>query len=130
VVASAVAAGVHSRIFGTGPLFAVPAHHYAGLGKLPAFAVLGLVCGLFAVVVTKGLFLIEDGYRRLPVAEFWHPVIGGAMFALVGMASARALGIGYPAISDVLLNHLALGTLAVLLVAKLAAWWVALASGT
>src|SRR5207253_8199021 len=31
VVASALAGGVHSEIFGSGPLFAVPAHSYAGL---------------------------------------------------------------------------------------------------
>ncbi len=31
VAATALAAGVHSALFGTGPLFALPAHGYAGL---------------------------------------------------------------------------------------------------
>jgi len=128
VVASALAAGVHTHIFGTGPLFAVPPHDFTGL--LPFFVVLGLACGLLATVVTRGLFLIEGLYRRLPIHEFWHPVLGALIFAAIGLAVPRALGVGYPAISDVLLGRLAAGALAALLLAKLGAWWFALASGT
>jgi H+/Cl- antiporter ClcA len=130
VVASSVSAGVHSLLFGTGPLFAVPPHDYAGLEKLPFYAAVGVACGLLAVVVTKGLFLVEDGYRRLPIREFWHPVVGALGFALVGLAVPRALGVGYDAISDVLSGRLAAGVLVALALAKLIAWWLALGSGT
>jgi H+/Cl- antiporter ClcA len=130
VVSTALAGGVHSAIFGTGPLFEVPAHDYHGLDKLPYFAVLGVLCGLLAVVVTKGLFLVEDAYRRLPIDEFWHPMIGAAGFSIVGLMQPRALGVGYDAIDDVLVGRLAVATLVGLLLAKLIAWWLALASGT
>lgn len=130
VVSTALAGGVHSAIFGTGPLFAVPAHDYHGLDKLPYFAVLGMLCGLLAVVVTRGLFLVEDGYRRLPVGEFWHPMIGAIGFALIGLLEPRALGVGYDVISDVLLGKLTVGALLGIGLAKLTAWWIALASGT
>ena len=130
VVAASVAGGAHARLFGSGPLFAVPPHDYAGLGRLPLYVGLGLGCGLLAVVLSKGLFLVEDGFRRLPIDEFWHPVIGAVGFALVGLAVPRALGVGYDAISDTLLGRLTLASLAVLGLAKLVAWWVALASGT
>jgi CIC family chloride channel protein len=130
VVAASVAAGIHSALFGSGPLFSVPAHDFAGLEILPWFVVLGVACGLLAVVVSRGLFLVEDGFRRLPVAEFWHPVIGAVGFSLVGLAVPRALGVGYDAIGDVLNDRLAIGAIAVLAVAKLVAWWLALGSGT
>jgi CIC family chloride channel protein len=130
VVSAAVAAGVHSAIFGAGPLFAVPTHDYAGLGKLPFFAVLGLLCGFLAIVVTRGLFAVEHGYRRLPIPAFWHPVIGGVGFGLIGLIEPRALGVGYDVIGDVLSGRLALGVLAVVALAKLVAWWFALGSGT
>ncbi len=130
VVASSFAGAMHAALFGTGPLFHVPHHAYAGLEHLPVFIVLGFACGLLAVVVCRGLYLAEAGFRRLPVKEFWHPVIGALGFAAVGLLVPRALGVGYPAINDVLADRLALGTLAALLLAKLAAWWVALASGT
>jgi len=130
VVAASVAAGVHSALFGSGPLFAVPAHDYAGLGLLPWFVVLGIACGLLAVVVSKGLFLVEAGFRRLPIDELWHPVIGALGFAAVGLLVPRALGVGYDAIGDVLNDRLAWTAIAVLALAKLAAWWIALGSGT
>jgi len=130
VVATGVAGGVHNALFGSGPLFSVPVHDYAGLGGLPAFVLLGLACGLLAVVISKGLFVVESLYRRLPVGEFWHPLIGAALFATVGLAAPRALGVGYDAISDVLNSRLALGTVAVLGLVKLVSWWFALGSGT
>ena len=90
----------------------------------------GLACGVLAIVITRGLFFIEDLYRRLPVGEFWHPVIGAVGFATVGIFVPRALGVGYDAISDVLNARLAVGTVAALAVGKLIAWWLALGSRT
>ncbi len=129
VVSSTLAAGVHSALFGTGPLFVVPTQHYAGLGVLPLYALLGALAGGLAVVINKGEFILEGLYARLP-GELWHPVIGAVGFALVGLAVPRALGVGYDEISAVLGGQLGTGTVVALVVAKLVAWWVSLASGT
>jgi CIC family chloride channel protein len=130
VIASSIAAGMHSAFFGSGPLFAVPHHAFAGLSKLPLYAPLGLACGGLAVLINKGLFHIEDRFRRLPVGDFWWPAIGAVGFASVGLAVPRVLGVGYDQISAVLTGRLTLATLAILATAKLLAWWIALASGT
>jgi H+/Cl- antiporter ClcA len=130
VVSASIAAGVHAALFGTGPLFRVPPHDFAGLSTLGIFALLGVACGLLAVVVAKGLFAVEAGYRRLPLSEFWHPIIGALGFAIIGLAVPRALGVGYDAINDVLASRIAVAALALLLLAKLVMWWVALGSGT
>lgn len=130
VVAASIAGGMHSALFGQGPLFQVPTHDFAGLRVLPAFVLLGVACGVLAIVLSRGLFFIEDLYRRLPVSQFWHPVIGAVIFATVGLFVPRALGVGYDAIDDVLNARLAIATVAVLAFAKLIAWWFALGSGT
>ena len=130
VVASSVAGAMHSALFSPGPLFHVPTHDYAGLSSLPVFAAVGLACGLLAIVICKGLYLVEDGFRRLPVSEFWHPVLGAIGFACVGLAVPRALGVGYGTINDILANRFAIGALASLMIAKALAWWLALGSGT
>jgi H+/Cl- antiporter ClcA len=130
IVATAVAGGMHSTLYGTGPLFEVGQHDFAGLAVLPAFALLGVACGALAVVITRGLFLMEAAYRRLPVSDFWHPAIGAVGFAGVGLLVPRSLGVGYDSIGDVLDGRLALATVATLAVAKLVAWWLALGSGT
>jgi CIC family chloride channel protein len=130
VAATAIAGGMHSALFSEGPLFQVPTHDYAGLDVLPSFVILGLACGALAIVVTRGLFAVEDLYRRLPVSDFWHPAIGAIGFATVGLIVPRALGVGYDAIGDVLDERLAVGTVAALALGKLVAWWLALGSGT
>lgn len=130
VAASAVAAGMHSALFGDGPLFAVAPHDYAGLDVLPAFVLLGVACGGLALLICRGLFAVEDLYRRLPGGDFWHPAIGAIGFATVGLFVPRALGVGYGAIGDILNGRLAVGTVAALAGAKLVAWWLALGSGT
>jgi CIC family chloride channel protein len=81
-------------------------------------------------VLCRGLYLVEHGFRRLPIPEFWHPVLGALAFASVGLAVPRSLGVGYDAINDVLANKLTVGVLAALAIAKLVAWWIALGSGT
>ncbi|MPZ53881.1 MAG: CBS domain-containing protein [Acidimicrobiia bacterium] len=129
-ISASVAGGVHSAIFGAGPLFTVPDHVFAGLSDLPYFIPLGILAGLAAVVIAKGLFLVEAGFRRLPVSETWHPAIGALGFAIIGLGVPNVLGVGYDVIDEVLSGQLAVGTLAVLAVAKLVAWWLALGSGT
>src|SRR4051812_8275706 len=59
IVATSIAGAMHSALFGSGPLFKVPVHDYAGLRGLAAFALLGLACGLLGVVITNGLFVVE-----------------------------------------------------------------------
>ncbi|MGZ4735445.1 MAG: chloride channel protein, partial [Acidimicrobiia bacterium] len=130
IVASGIAGAMHNALFGSGPLFHVPPHRYAGLATLPVFLTVGVACGLLAVIICKGLFVVEAGFRGLPISEFWHPMIGAVAFATIGLAVPEVLGVGYGVINDILAGKIAVGTLAVLLVAKLGAWWAALGSGT
>lgn len=129
-IAASVAGGVHNAVFGDGPLFTVPDFAFAGLADLPVFIPLGLLSGLAAVIIAKGLFMVEAGFRRLPISEFWHPAIGALGFATIGLVVPEVLGVGYDVIDGVLADEYALGALVVLSLAKLVAWWLALGSGT
>src|SRR5262245_15678045 len=129
-VAAAVATAIRSGLLDGGPF--VPQVTFAaphGLALL-WYVALGLICGLLAVVICKGLFWIEGGYRKLPIPAFWHPVIGALGFAAVGMVEPRALGVGYGVIGAELAGTIVGVTLLALGIAKLLAWWVALGSGT
>ncbi|MCP3993030.1 MAG: CBS domain-containing protein [Actinomycetia bacterium] len=130
VVAASVAGGIHAAIFGEGPLFSAPDHDYAGLGALPLYAVLGIASGGMAIIIARGLFASERLFQRSPIPVFFQPATGAVVFASIGLFVPRVLGVGYDVIDDVLDAKLGLGTLAVVVVAKLVAWWVALGSGT
>ena len=129
VIASVTADAVHTSLFGRGPFFSVPNVHYGGAGQLPFYAVLGLAVGLLGVVISVVVYRVEDLFERSSVPRLWQPVIGAVIFASVGLAVPRVLGPGYDVIGDVLHNRLALGTLAIVLVAKVLVWWVAIGSG-
>ncbi len=130
VVAASIASGIHAAFFGEGPLFSAPAHDYAGLDILPLYALLGIASGLVAIVIARGLFASERFFASLTIPVFWRPAIGALVFSSIGLMVPQALGVGYDVIDDVLAGELALATLAVVLIAKLVAWWVALGSGT
>lgn len=129
IVASSVAGSVHLALLGSRPLFDVENHEFSGLNELWLYALLGVACGLLAVLVCRGLFVMEAIYRKIP-AHNWHPLIGAFGFAVIGLAVPRILGTGYFTIQETLWARLSIGTLAVVLIAKLLAWWVALASET
>lgn len=132
-IASAIGTLVHYEFFPPGPLFPVAAGtSFGGIGQLPAFALLGVAAGLLAAVLTRGLYRVEDALIRLPIRKFWLPTLGGAAVGIIGFVEPRTLGVGYDTIQGILARPavLILGGLALLLVAKILAWLLALSSGS
>lgn len=130
MIACSIAAAIHIVAFESTPLFAVTTSLHVGLTHLPLFAIVGLISGVMAVVLNKGLFAMEAGFRKLPVNIFWWPVIGALCFSLIGLFEPRTLSMGYSAISDTLNGRFTFTALAVLFIAKLMSWWISLGSQT
>src|SRR3546814_20931014 len=80
VVASSVAGGVHAQLFGSGPLFTVPAHDFSGLSELPIFAAVRLRRALLPVLIATVLFLVEANYQRPPLSLMYTPRFGAAAY--------------------------------------------------
>jgi len=101
-------------------------------GALAFFSavVAGIAAGALSGAMTYALYAIEDGFARLPLHWMWWPALGGIVVGLGGWLEPRALGVGYDVIGDLLSNHLALATVAALLLVKTVIWAVALGSGT
>ena len=117
-------------LLGTGPLFpfagelpAVPWGMVAGVG-------IGIGAGLLSTILTKLLYVLEDGFERLPIHWMWWPALGGLFVGLGGLIEPRALGVGYDVIGDLLTGHLAMRAVLLILLVKAAIWLVALSSGT
>jgi chloride channel protein, CIC family len=129
-IASAVAAGVRWLVQGTAPLFPVPTLHTITGLDLPVFAVLGLAAGLMAVVLSRGVYFIEDAFDRLPVHWMWWPVLGGAAVGLIGLFFPQSLGAGAEYVRAMTAGEATFGFLLAMLVCKTAAWTLSLGSGT
>ncbi len=130
LLATGIATEIHILLLGSQPLFAVTHQLGVPVGQLPLFAVLGVAVGLLAIVINKGLFVTESGFRHLPIPESLHPLIGALAFAIIGLAVPGSLSVGYWAITDSVNGRFLLGAAALLFVAKLFSWWLALASNT
>lgn len=130
VIATVVATTVRMPLLGQGPLFQVTIADFGIPRALPFYIVLGLLCGLAALGFTRALYWTEDLFERLPVNEFWLPMIGGLGLGLIGYFVPRVLGVGYDTISDILNNQLSLNILLTVMIFKSLALLVSLGSGT
>lgn len=91
---------------------------------------IGGVCGVLAVILTKAVYALEDGFEKLPIHWMWWPAIGGIAVGVIGWIDPRTLGVGYDNLRVLLAGNLTLGAIASLAVLKFLSWWIALGSGT
>jgi CIC family chloride channel protein len=121
----------HHLLFGTGPVFAMAKFiETPSNTSLAAYSVMGIVIGFFSVGVTKIVYLVEDGFEKLPVHWMWWPAIGGLFVGIIGYFSPRTLGVGYNNITDILDGNLTLQLVLSLCIFKFLSWAIALGSGT
>ncbi|MEO6915477.1 MAG: chloride channel protein [Chitinophagaceae bacterium] len=124
------AAGHHilfaqAPVFATGSIIAT-----ASNTALFAYSVMGIVIGLLSVGVTKIVYLIEDGFEKLPVHWMWWPAIGGIVVGIIGYFEPKTLGVGYSNITDILSGSMTIQLVVSLCLLKFVSWSVALGSGT
>lgn len=130
VIASTLATAVHMQLLGPGPMFSVSAVDFGVPHALPFYLVLGPLCGIAAVLLSKALYWVEDTFEKLPVDELWWPAIGALVLGIIGYFVPRVLGVGYDTIGDILNGNLAWKLLLVVMLAKFAVLVVSLGSGT
>ena len=130
VIASTLATAVHMQLLGPGPMFQVGAMDFGIPHALPFYLVLGPLCGLAAVVLSKALYWVEDTFEKLPINELWWPAIGAFGLGLIGFFVPRVFGVGYDTIGAILNGELVWKVLLVVMIAKFAALVLSLGSGT
>jgi H+/Cl- antiporter ClcA len=130
VIASTLATAVHMQLLGAGPMFQVGAMDFGIPHALPFYLVLGPLCGLAAVGLSKVLYWVEDLFEKLPFDELWWPAVGALALGILGFFVPRVFGVGYDTIGDILNGHLVWKILLVVMIAKFAALVISLGSGT
>ena len=130
VIASTLATAVHMQLLGAGPMFQVGAMDFGIPHALPFYLLLGPICGVAAVGLSKTLYWVEDLFEKLPFDELWWPATGAVALGVIGYFVPRVFGVGYDTIGDILNGHLVWKILLVVMVAKFAALVISLGSGT
>ena len=128
VLASTVGAVLSRLWFGEAAAFIVPAYQITSYWEFPAFAILGVVAALVAVLFQFTLFSADHIARGFTIPLRMRPVIGGVIIGIIGIFFPHILGVGYEVTSLVLWNQIDLMLLLVLIVIKMVATAITLAS--
>lgn len=129
VISSVVATVVSRHYLGNSPAFDVPHYELAGPFELIPYMIVGAVAGLVAQAFISVLYGCEGFFDRLRIPDYVKPVVGGLLVGVMGIWLPQVFGVGYDAINAALAGKVSAAVLAVLLVAKMMATSVTLASG-
>ena len=130
VIASVMATSVHFILLGRQSMFRIGEIDYGVPYGLPYYVLLGMICGLAAIVFTRLLYWVEDQFDRLPVNELWHPAIGAVGLGVIGYFIPQVLGVGYNTIDAILNNQFAAKLLVLIAIFKALALVISLGAGT
>ena len=93
--------------------------------ELPAFVLLGLLCGLVAVVLMRAIFLTEDFASRVQemtsAPRYLRPMVAGALLGALAIVFPHIIGVGYETTSDALTGRLLFGEAVVFVILKIVA---------
>lgn len=130
VIASVVGTLVSRVHYGDFPAFIIPPHEIASFWEFPAFALLGVLSALAAILFLKSVKLVRWTHGRIGAPHWLRPAMGGLAVGVVAIAFPHILGVGYEATDMALKDVLGLEMLLVLLVLKTAATAITLGSGS
>ena len=105
-------------------------HPNYSIGGLLACLLCALLAALCVAGLTRALYAIEDGFRRLPLHWAWWPALGGLVVGLGGYFFPPCLGVGYDVIQKLLGDNPGVYLVLGVLLVKSCVWLVALGSGT
>ena len=113
VIASAAGTVINRLVFGDVTEFVLPVQNALEFYvELPAFLILGLVCGLVAVALMKAVFWADDLGSYLQsetgLPRFLRPAIAGGLLGLLAIWWPHIIGVGYETTSAALTGELLL----------------------
>lgn len=127
IVIASVAGTVVSRLeFGDVTEFTLAAEgaltYYV---ELPAFLMLGALCGLIAVLMMKSIFIADDFgswvVGRINLPPVFRPALSGLLLGLLAIVFPHVIGVGYETTSAALTGNLLIGQAIALAVIKVVA---------
>ncbi len=121
VIASVAGTAVSRAWFGDFPAFSMDIGIIASLWEMPAFALLGIVSGVAAIIFMKTIGVTVKLSSLLPVPLWLKPAIAGLFLGVAAMYVPDILGVGYAATESAMLVNFSLWMLIIIGIAKILA---------
>jgi CIC family chloride channel protein len=111
VIASVAGTVINRSVYGDVTEFLIPNQNIlAFYVELPAFLILGLLCGLIAVVLMRAIFWADTMgtalQTRWRIPRYLRPMIAGTLLGGVAIFYPHIIGVGYETTSDALTGRL------------------------
>ncbi len=111
VIASVAGTVINRLAFGDVTEFVLPVQNaLAFYVELPAFLLLGIVCGLVAYVLMRAIFWVEDlgdtAQAALRLPRYLRPAVAGALLGGLAIYWPHIIGVGYETTSAALTGQL------------------------
>ncbi len=130
IVLASVTGTIVSRIqFGDFPAFTIPNHAINSAWEFPAFALLGVLCAVVAVIFMRSIGLVQTAADATKLPRWLRPMVGGLLVGLIALAFPHVLGVGYGATDAALKELLPLSLVMALIAVKIAAVAISLGLG-
>jgi len=129
VVSSVTATAISRHYLGDYPAFRVPEYSLVSAWEFLPYALLGVLAALIGVSFIRVLFRFEDLFNSLPIRPWLKPAVGGIAVGCIALLLPHILGVGYETIDGALSGKLGIGILAVLIISKILATSLTIASG-
>lgn len=127
-LATVIATVITRATGGAGPLYGQRAFGLASPVELLAFVGVGVAAALAGMAFVAAFHATARALARIP--QPWRAALGGAAVGAILIGVPAVAGNGFEPLADVLDERLAVGTIAVLMIAKLAATTASVGSGS
>ncbi|WP_368184138.1 chloride channel protein [Aestuariibius sp. HNIBRBA575] len=126
VIASAAGTVINRLAYGDVTEFVLPTDNFlAFYVELPAFIMLGILCGLVAVVLIRAIFWVEDLgttlQNKLRMHRALRPAMAGALLGGIAIFFPHIIGVGYETTSLALTGQLVLHEAVIFVILKIIA---------
>jgi len=129
VIGSVIADVIAHAFLGNTQTFSIPTYTINDNIELVLYFLLGIIAAFVAIAFIRILYKSEDIFDGLKMPVWVKPALGGLFVGLIGLYSHDLFGVGYDGVEQALLGNIALISLVIMLVLKIAATSFTLGSG-
>lgn len=130
VVLATVSGSIIGRMyFGNTPAFEVPQYAYTSHVEIIFYLLMGVVAAYIGVSFTKIKSMLEESLKKIAQNIFARAAIGGLILGIIGTLYPEIRGVGYEGISSALNSNMVWTIMLALMIAKLLATSLTIASG-
>ncbi|RMH60937.1 MAG: chloride channel protein [Zetaproteobacteria bacterium] len=106
VIASVLATVITRAELGNFPAFTIPEFQLISAWEIPAYIIMGVICGLVASILIKSLAPMRAWIARLSPDRRFRPALAGLALGLLGLLIPQVMSIGYETVASIMLENI------------------------